>query len=92
MDKVAHSCLINRGSCPNIMYKVIMEQFGLTCTSEVRNMLTFNKKVQPAIGQIKDLNLTMFSHPEVRTTCNFLVAYMEVINFSRTLIGGSGNI
>jgi len=29
---------------------VIMEQLGLTCTSEARNMLTWNKKVQPAIG------------------------------------------
>ena len=82
VGKIVHSCLIDGGSVPNIMSKVIMEQLGLTCTGEGRNMLTFNKKVQPSIGQIKDLTLTLFAYPEVKTTCNFLVSDMEVGNFS----------
>lgn len=48
-------------------------------------MLTFNKKIQPTISQIKYLTLTMGSHPEVKTTCNFLVAYVEIRNFSMIL-------
>lgn len=82
MGNIVHSCLIDGGSSPNIISKVIMEQLGLTCTGEARNMLTFNKKIQPAIGQIKDLTLTLCAYPEVKTTCNFLVADMEVGNFS----------
>ena len=68
MGKIVHSYLIDGGSSPNIMSKVIMEKLGLTCTGEARNMLTFNKKVQPAIGQIKDLTLTLCAYPEVKTT------------------------
>lgn len=82
MGKIVHSCLIDGGSSPNIMLKVIMEQLGLTCIGEARNMLTFNKKIQPTIGQIKDLTLTLCAYPKVKTTCNFLIAYMEVGNFS----------
>jgi len=82
MWKIAHSCLIDGGSSPNIMSKVIMEQLGLNCTGEARNMLTFNKKVQRTIGQIKDLTLTLCSYREVKTTWNFVVADMEVGNFS----------
>ena len=67
------------------MSKMIMEQLGLTCTSEVGKMLIFNKKVQPTIEQIKDLMLTMCSHPKIKTTCNFLVEDMEVGNFSMIL-------
>lgn len=85
MGKIAHSCLIDGRSSLSIMSKVIMEQLGLTYTSEARNMLTFNKKIQPAIDQIKDLTLTLCSYPEVKTTCNFLLADMEVRNFSMIL-------
>lgn len=85
MGKITHSCMNDGGSSPNIMSKVIMEQLGLTCTSEARNMLTFNKNIQPAIGQIKDLTLTLFAHPEVKETCNFPVVDMDVENFSMIL-------
>jgi len=85
MGKIAHSCLIDGGSSANIMSKVIMEQICLTSIDEARNMLTFSKKVQPAIGQIKDLTLTLCAHPEVKPTCNFLVADMGVGNFSMIL-------
>lgn len=85
VGKITHSFLIDGGSRPNIMYKLTMEQLGLTCTCEAKNMLTFKKRVQPTIGQIKDLTLTICAHPEVKTTCNFLVADMDVGNFSMIL-------
>lgn len=85
MGKITHSFLVDGGSSPNIMSKVIMQQLFITCTGEARNMLTFNKKVQPTIGQIKELMLTLFASLEVKTTCNFLIADMEVGNFSMIL-------
>lgn len=85
MGKTDHSFLIDGGSSLNIISKVITEQLGLTSTGEARNMLTFNKKVQPTISQIKDLTLTLCAYPEVKTTCNFLVADMEVGNVSMIL-------
>lgn len=82
---ISHSCLIDEGSSPNIISKVIMALLGITCTSEDRNMLMFNNKIQPTIDQIKDLIITMCAHLHVNTTWKFLVANMEVVNFSSIL-------
>ena len=63
MDKIAHCYLIDRGSGPNLMSKTIMEELGLSCTSEnSRNMLAFNKQNKPTIEEIKDVALVMCSH------------------------------
>lgn len=44
VDKIAHCCLINGGSRPNVMSKTIMEELSLYCTNDnSRNMLAFNK-------------------------------------------------
>ena len=83
MDKIAHCCLIDGGSGPNVISKKIMEELGLSCTNEnPRNMLAFNKKRQSTIGEIKDVTLVMCSHPEIRTTCNLQVMDMNVSNYS----------
>jgi hypothetical protein len=83
MGKISHSCLINGGSCLNILSKlIIMEKPSLACTSEVRNMLTFNKKVQLAIGKIKHLTLVICARPKISITYNFLVVDMEVGNYT----------
>jgi hypothetical protein len=34
MDKIAHYCLIDGGSGPNVMSRIIMEELGLSCTNE----------------------------------------------------------
>jgi hypothetical protein len=34
MDKIAHCCLIDGGSHPSVMSKIIMEELGLSCTNE----------------------------------------------------------
>jgi hypothetical protein len=34
MDKIAHCCLIDGGSGPSVMSKIIMEELGLSCTNE----------------------------------------------------------
>jgi hypothetical protein len=33
MDKIAHCCLIDGGSGPSVMSKIIMEEIGLFCTN-----------------------------------------------------------
>jgi len=58
-----------------------MEWLSLNYTGEVQNLIAFNRKVQPIIGQIKDLTLTICAHLQIHTTCNFLVASMEVGNY-----------
>ncbi len=45
MDKIAHCCLIDGGSGPNVISKKIMEELGLSSTNEnPRSMLAFNKQ------------------------------------------------
>jgi hypothetical protein len=60
MDKIAHYCLIDGGSGPSVMSKIIMEELGLSCTNEnTRNMLSYNILQQTAIGEIKDVTLVL---------------------------------
>jgi hypothetical protein len=83
MDKIAHCFLIDGGSGPSVMYKIIMEELGLSCTNEnSRSMLSYNSLQQSAIGEIKDVTLVLCAHPEIRTTLNIQVINMPVRNYS----------
>jgi hypothetical protein len=83
MDKIAHCCLIDGGSGPNVMSKIIMEELGLSCTNEnSKSMLSYNSQQQVTIGEIKDVTLVLCAHPEIRTTCNIQVIDMPVSNYS----------
>jgi hypothetical protein len=83
MDKIAHCCLIDGGSGPNVMSKIIMEELGLSCTNEnSKSMLSYNSQQQATIGEIKDVTLVLCAHPEIRTTCNIQVIDMPVRNYS----------
>ena len=43
MDKIAHFFLIDGGSGPSVMSKIIMEELGLSCTNEnSRSMLSYD--------------------------------------------------
>ena len=71
MDKIAHCCLIDGGSIPSVMSKIIMEELGLSCTNEnVRSMLSYNSLQQMTIGEIKYVTLVLCVHPKIRTTLN----------------------
>lgn len=42
---IAHCCLIDGGSDPSVISKIIMEEIGLSCTNEnVRSMLSYNNQ------------------------------------------------
>jgi hypothetical protein len=83
MDKIAHCFLIDGGSGPKVMSKIIMEEIGLSCTNEnSRSMLSYNSLQQSTIGEIKDVTLVLCAHPEIRTTINIQVIDMPVINYS----------
>jgi hypothetical protein len=78
MDRIAHCCLIDGGSGPSVMSKIIMEELGLSCTNEnSRSMLSYNNQQQTTIGEIKDVTLVLCAHPEIRTTCNIQVIDMH---------------
>jgi hypothetical protein len=50
MDKIAHCFLIDGGSGPSVMSKIIMEELGLSCTNESsRSMLSYNNMQQSTI-------------------------------------------
>jgi hypothetical protein len=69
MDKIAHYCLIDGGSGPSVMSKIIMEELGIYCTNEItRSMLSYNSLQQMTIGKIKDVTFILCAHPEIRTT------------------------
>jgi hypothetical protein len=83
MDKIAHCFLIDGGSGPSVMSKIIMEELGLSCTNEnSRSMLSYNNLQQSTIGEIKDVTLVLCAHPEIRTTLNIQVIDMSVSNYS----------
>jgi hypothetical protein len=64
MDKIAHCCLIDGGSSPNVMSKIIMEELGLSCTNEnYKRMLSYNSQQQVTIGEIKYAILVLCVHP-----------------------------
>jgi ribonuclease HI len=87
MDKIAHCCLIDGGSSPSVMSKIIMEELGLSCTNEnARSMLSYNSLQQTTMGEIKDVTLVLCAHPEIRTTLNIQVIDMLVINY-RIILG-----
>jgi ribonuclease HI len=96
MDKISHCCLIDGGSGPSVMSNIIMEDIGLSCTSEnARRLLSYNSLQQTTIGEIKDVTLVLCAHPEIRTTLNIQVIDIPVRNYSiilgrdwQALIGG----
>jgi hypothetical protein len=96
MDKIAHYCLIDGGSGPSVMSKIIMEELDLYCTIENdRRMVSYNSLQQSTIGEIKDVTLVLCAHPEIRTNLNIQIIDMPVNNYSiilgrgwKSLIGG----
>jgi hypothetical protein len=96
MDKIAHCCLIDNGSGPSVMSKIIMEEIGLSFTNEnSRIILSYNNLQHSTIGEIKDVTLVLFTHPEIRTSLKIQVINMLVSNYSiilgrdwQNLIGG----
>jgi hypothetical protein len=96
MEKIAHCCLIDGGSGPSVMSKIIMEELALSCTNEnAKRMLSYNSLQQSTIGEIKDVTLVLCAHTEIRTTLNIQVIDMLVSNYSiilgrdwKALMGG----
>jgi hypothetical protein len=83
MDKIAHCCLIDGGSSPSVISKIIMEELVLSCTNEnSRSMLSYNNFQQSTIGEIKDVTLVLCAHPKIRTTLNIQVIDIPVSNCS----------
>jgi hypothetical protein len=51
INKIAHCCLIDGGSGPNVMSKIIMEELGLSCNNEnSKSMLSYNSDQRVTIG------------------------------------------
>ena len=83
MDKISHFCLIDSGSSPSVMSKIIMEELSLSCTNEnARSMISYNSLQQMTIGEIKDVTLVLCEHPEIRTTLTIQVIDMPIRNYS----------
>jgi hypothetical protein len=81
MDKIAHCCLIDCGSGPSVMSKIIMEDLVLSCTNEnARSMLSYNSLQKTTIVEIKDVTLFLCAHPEIRTTLSIQVIDMIASN------------
>jgi hypothetical protein len=69
MDKISHCCLIDGGSGPSVMSKIIMEELGLSSKNEnTKRILSYNSLQQTTIGEIKYVTLVLCTHPEIRKT------------------------
>jgi hypothetical protein len=96
MDKISHCYLIDGGSGPSVMSKIIMEELGFFCTNEnAKSMPSYNSLQQTTIGEIKDMTLVLYAHPKIRTTLSIQVIDMLVRNYSiilgrdwKALMGG----
>jgi ribonuclease HI len=96
MDNIVHCCLIDGGSGPSVMSKIIMEELGLSCTNKnARSMLSYNRLQQKTIGDIKYVTLVLCAHPNIRTTLNIQMIDILVSSYSiilgrylQALIGG----
>jgi hypothetical protein len=54
MNKIVHCCLIDGGSGPIVMSKIVMEELGLSCTNEnSRIMLSYDNLQQSTIGETR---------------------------------------
>jgi hypothetical protein len=74
MDKIAHCFLVDGGSGPSVMSKIIMEELGLSCTNEnSRSIISYNSLQWSSIGEIKYITLVLCAHHEIRTTLNIQV-------------------
>jgi hypothetical protein len=86
MDKITHCCLIDGGSGPSLISKIIMEKLGLSCTNEnARIILSYNSLQQTTIGEIKYVTLVFCTHLEIRTNLSIRVIDMSVRNYSIVL-------
>jgi hypothetical protein len=86
MDKIAHCFLIDGGSGPSVMLKIIMEELGFSCTNEnAKSMLLYNSLHQTTIGEIKYVTLVLCAHPEIRTILNIQVIDTPMKNYSMIL-------
>jgi hypothetical protein len=64
-----------------------VEELGLSCTNEnSRSMLLYNSLQQLTIGEIKDVTLVLYAHPEIRTTLDIQVIDMPISNYSIILV------
>jgi ribonuclease HI len=83
MDKIAHCCLIDDISGPSVMSKNIMEELGMSCTTEnARRILSYNSLQQNTIGEIKDVILVLCAHPKISTTLSIQVIHIPMSNYS----------
>jgi hypothetical protein len=83
LDKIAHCCLIDGGSGPIVMSKIITEELNLSCTNENgRSMLSYNNQQQSTIDEIKDVTLVLCAHPKICTTLNIQVIDRPINNYS----------
>jgi ribonuclease HI len=83
MDKITHCFLLDGGSGPSVISKIIMEELGLSCTNEnPRSMISYNNQHHCTIGEIKYVTLVLCAHTEIRTTLNIQVIDMHVSNYS----------
>jgi hypothetical protein len=83
LERMSHCYLIDGGSGPSIMLKVIMEESGLSCTNEnMRNMLSYINQQQSTIGERKYVTLLLFTHLEIHTTLNIQAFDVPVNNYS----------
>jgi hypothetical protein len=83
MDRISHCFLIDNGSVPSVMSKIITKEIGLSCKNEnTRSMLSYNNQQQLTAGEIKDVTLILCAHPKIRTTLNIQVIDMPFRNYS----------
>jgi hypothetical protein len=65
------------------MSNIIMEELDVSFTNEnVRSMLSYNNQQQSTICEIKDVNMVLCDHSEIKTTLNIQVINIHVSNYS----------
>ena len=77
-DKIAHCCLVDEGSGPHVIPKIIMEEIGLQCIDDTPRKIVFNNSLQnPFIHIRRWCNHNFICH------MTFLYPSLNTFNYRR---------
>lgn len=69
-----NNCIIDSGASVNIMPSVVAEALGLSLTKTFGMCYSMDSKQIPLLGQIKDAQVVLASHPDKRFKLTILIA------------------
>lgn len=68
-----NNCIIDSGASDNIMPSIVAKALGLSLTKTFGKYYSMDSKQIPLLGQIKDAQVVLASHPDKRIKLTILI-------------------